>query len=347
MDASTFFSGGPPPPPPEKKPYGQQQQQDQPSRSQGRFFGQAHPDDSLQHRPSQPPVAHSWHPRQYHGQTTRPPVRPVINPTFVNQQLQKQGQQQQQHLRSSSMGSVRSTDEFETLDIDANAGTTDHAANDTSFTASNANEDFRNYGIHPNPSHDDSHEEQIPGVALQTALSAFGHLGNVASSLGSNVAGNVRSNMNIGIGNVMSSVSPAKLAGNMASWRGRLADVVAPVERPRPPPPHPATAPSKTLPPPHPLQINQKFPQPMQATTATEVFSASSVPTTTSPADPCSCFCHRLPRRVGGMDCVKPSATAAAVRSPAARTKSAAARAKRLVFHGLHARCSRRYYCPR
>lgn len=74
----------------------------------------------------------------------------------------------------------------------------------------------------------------VAGLAGSMAGSIAGGVGNVGGAAYGGLAGSMTSSVAGGAGgvanNVMAHVTPSRLAGGMASWRGRLADVVAPVE---------------------------------------------------------------------------------------------------------------------
>ena len=68
---------------------------------------------------------------------------------------------------------------------------------------------------------------EYEGAAVQTAPNAFGNVASVAGGLAGGIVKGVRTVGMGSMGSVLGAVTPSRLAGGMASWRGRLADVVA------------------------------------------------------------------------------------------------------------------------
>ena len=276
MNASAFFSGGAVPPltssqqqQPKPQHRGKQPSPLQPSQ-EGSGSADTHYHRGADHGgaapvpvpPSQPVAAFG----NNHGRTRFWEPAPRQNPYHPSTAQQQQhhsggveyhGTQHQPPpapLRSHSRDD--SAELFETLDLNsATPAPTDANANATNsggfLTASAGPEKFSIARPHQRHAASDGPGDlscrpvdgnrfEYEGVALQTALHAFGSVGSVVGS----VAGGVRASaagaaggavgvgtgLAGGLGSVMGAVTPSKLAGGMAGWRGRLADVVAPVD---------------------------------------------------------------------------------------------------------------------
>eukprot|EP00804_Cyclotella_cryptica_P019129 CCRYP_020877-RB/>CCRYP_020877-RB protein AED:0.03 eAED:0.03 QI:259/1/1/1/0.8/0.66/6/654/2801 len=247
MDASTFFTQ----PPHSNRGGSRQQQQQHPPPP---TLGQQHP----------PYPAPQYHHQQQHQQQQQQQGRTVIPPIATHPQTH--------HARTTShtsYGSHTSQNSavFETCDLDnaqeffnapsppppppmavghplagGHGGVTSGGGRIMTVAA---NEDFSNSHppstatAHANHNNNNNHHDEdhvyYEGVALQTALSAFGNVASAVGGMASNVRGmssQKRAGRGVTGGVIQSlTMTPGRLANNMSSWRGRLAEVVAPVEK--------------------------------------------------------------------------------------------------------------------